>query len=64
MCIRDRVCIEQMQAAVRSVPPGEAKVTQRFPGKAFLLPGAVTEWSVPDRKFRTHIEHCLLYTSE
>ncbi len=56
-------CIELMQAAVRSVPPGEAKVTRRFPGKAFLLPGAVTEWSVPDRKFRRHIEHDRHYSA-
>jgi hypothetical protein len=49
-------CLELLYDTVCALG-GDVKVTTRFPGKAFLLPGGLTEWSAPDLRLRTHIEH-------
>lgn len=48
--------IELLQDTVRSIGR-DVVTTRRFPGKAFYLPGGLTEWSTPDTQHHTHIEH-------
>ncbi|NCU38361.1 hypothetical protein EOL96_04880 [Candidatus Saccharibacteria bacterium] len=41
----------------------DVKIPKRYPGKAFLLPGSVTEWSRPDAKDRVKIVHDRTYSA-
>lgn len=46
---------------IRRARYGERAHTR--PGTEYMLPGAATEWSVPDRRLRTHIERERRYSA-
>lgn len=51
-----------MTAIVRATHRG-VKVTPRFPGTEFLLPGSFTQWSEPDAEGHLHIERDRTYSA-
>jgi len=46
---------------IRQARVGEKARTR--PGTEYMLPGGLTEWSIPDKKFRTHIERDRSYAA-
>lgn len=53
--------VREQGRGIRHARYGERAPTR--PGTEYMLPGAMTEWSQPDRKHRTHIERERRYSA-